>query len=521
MTTQLAPTAGTAAPAAGAPVRLSLREEVRLTAEEDALLVEHPSAVFRLRKLAPELRAAIELMRHRPVDLHGALADAAQCQADVVAERLGRLLRYHVAGEDGRDALWIEPMAAVAHRPTPVAADAPLRMSGFALIRAYQDGLVLESPLSAHRVRLRSSGAQALAAATGRATTAAELSATLGLPVGTVRYLVGHLAGAGLLDLAERGEFGEERDETLRQWDFHDLLFHARSRLGRHDYPFGGVFPHRGVIDPQPATKPTASFAVVPAAESAADRCAIALPRPRIDRLLERDPSLTAALEGRRSVRQYAAEPISLDQLGEFLYRSARVRSLTEARPHEGMPYPASSRPYPTGGAAYDLELYLTVHRCAGVPQGIYHYDPVGHQLVLVNRDRKDCEALLALARLSAGGADPADLLITVTSRFQRLSWKYRSLAYAATLKNVGVLYQTMYLVATTMGLAPCALGGGDSDLAARVLGLDYLRESSVGEFLLGSRPAGLGPQRGDWEPVNDPGWSAEAERALGPQGRA
>ena len=60
-------------------------------------------------------------------------------------------------------------------------------------------------------------------------------------------------------------------------------------------------------------------------------------------------------------------------------------------------------------------------------------------------------------------------------------------MAYAITLKNVGVLYQTMYLVATAMGLAPCALGSGSSDLCAAAAGTEYLAESWVGEFPLGS----------------------------------
>ena len=79
-------------------------------------------------------------------------------------------------------------------------------------------------------------------------------------------------------------------------------------------------------------------------------------------------------------------------------------------------------------------------------------------------------------------------VLIIIAARFQRLSWKYQSMAYNVLLKNVGALYQTMYLVATAMDLAPCALGGGDSDLFARATGLDYYAETSVGEFLLGSK---------------------------------
>ncbi|MBV9209430.1 MAG: SagB family peptide dehydrogenase, partial [Acidobacteria bacterium] len=80
-------------------------------------------------------------------------------------------------------------------------------------------------------------------------------------------------------------------------------------------------------------------------------------------------------------------------------------------------------------------------------------------------------------------------VLITLASRFQRMAWKYHAIAYAATLKNVGVLFQTMYLVATDMGLAACALGSGNSDLFARAAGTDYYAETSVGEFMLGALP--------------------------------
>jgi hypothetical protein len=57
----------------------------------------------------------------------------------------------------------------------------------------------------------------------------------------------------------------------------------------------------------------------------------------------------------------------------------------------------------------------------------------------------------------------------------------------------LGVLFQTMYLTATAMGLAPCAVGG-DADLFARAAGTDYYAETSVGEFLLGNpRPQPVG----------------------------
>ena len=79
-------------------------------------------------------------------------------------------------------------------------------------------------------------------------------------------------------------------------------------------------------------------------------------------------------------------------------------------------------------------------------------------------------------------------MLLAISARFSRVSWKYAGIAYALTLKNVGALYATMYLVATAMGLAPCALGVGDSRRLARLAGVDPQAEAGVGEFMLGSR---------------------------------
>jgi len=95
-----------------------------------------------------------------------------------------------------------------------------------------------------------------------------------------------------------------------------------------------------------------------------------------------------------------------------------------------------------------------------------------------------------------------------------------RGVACSGSWQHSGGLYQTMFLVATAMGLAPCGLGSGNADLAARTFGLDYLRESSVGEFILGSRPmpafdaAPVALPEG-WQPVNDSQWGEVAQATL------
>ena len=77
-------------------------------------------------------------------------------------------------------------------------------------------------------------------------------------------------------------------------------------------------------------------------------------------------------------------------------------------------------------------------------------------------------------------------IVITIAARFGRVSWKYSSLAYALILKDVGVLIQTLYLMATDMGLGGCAIGSSNIDLFARMTGIEFHVEGPVGQFALG-----------------------------------
>ncbi len=353
-------------------------------------------------------------------------------------------------------ATWF-PMTTDAAPPEPVQAGRLHRLSRFALMRSEGALMVLESPLAPARVVLHSPEAVAQVAQLSQPAPPTADPALLGL-----------LAAAGAL--CE----GDE-EPALAMWEFHDLLFHARSRLGRHNDPAGATYPFERSIDPLPALKPGATGEVVE------------LPRADLGALMATDRTLTDVLESRRSIRRLGDEPISVRELGEFLYRTARARSYRPAT--ETAPYETAGRPFPGGGGCYELELYLTVSHCEGLERGIYHYDPKGHRLTRVAGPSPDMETLLSDAHNATARQGEPQVLITYAARFGRVSWKYRAMAYAVILKDVGVLYQTMYLVAEAMNLAPCALGVGNSDRFARAIGSNYYEESSVGEFLLGSRP--------------------------------
>jgi SagB-type dehydrogenase family enzyme len=369
-----------------------------------------------------------------------------------VNELAARGLLRHSVHADGAPLATLEAVSRY-HRFEQLDVAGDFVLSRFALLRRDGAQLVIESPLGHARVLLHDDRGAAFVAKTMRA--ADDTAAGMLLLLRNARAVV------------RAGE--EESNPVLAQWNFHDLYFHTRSRFGRHANPFGATFRHAGAIEPLPAIKEP------PRGES------IALPR-----FEARDDDF----ERRRTIYGYDdAHPITSAQLAEFLHRVARVRDTFEVPvpDREDVRIPVSSRPYPSGGKSYELEFYLAVASCDGLAAGLYHYDPLGHRLTRIRERDGAVDALLHYATIAAPNIRRPQIMITLAARFQRVSWKYDSIAYAATLKHVGVLYQMMYLVATEMGLAPCALGSGDSDLFATAAGTDYLVETSVGEFLLGS----------------------------------
>jgi oxazoline/thiazoline dehydrogenase len=336
-------------------------------------------------------------------------------------------------------------------------------LSRFTFAHAGSDGWTLESPLCHCRVVFADWRGPALLQRIAKPFRLADLRFP---PISdeAAESAAALLLNAGML---------EGDPEYLRVWEFHDLLFHSRSRLGRHDNDYGRIFRFPELRGN--AVKPAMS------------REHIALPKPDIADLTIRDIPFTKAIENRRSNRFHGEHPLTLRELGEFLFRTARIRETVPAKEGE-----LTRRPYPGAGAAYELEIYPVIDKCQDVPAGIYHYCPSSHRLEHLLVDRESLARLLQ----SAGrilNADRPQILLVVTARFPRLMWRYASIGYSLILKNVGGLFQTMYLVASAMGIAACALGGGDSDLFADATGLEYLEESSVGEFAIG-RPRNTRP---------------------------
>ena len=97
---------------------------------------------------------------------------------------------------------------------------------------------------------------------------------------------------------------------------------------------------------------------------------------PDVPRIPLPDPSgwhglsLEQAIAARRSVRNYTAQPLTLDDLSRLLHAA---QGITE--PRRGL------RAAPSAGALYPIELYPVVRDVAGLEPGLYHYAVQEHAL--------------------------------------------------------------------------------------------------------------------------------------------
>lgn len=382
-------------------------------------------------------------------------------------------------GDSNGDKVVIEPQVPdYWPRTTKLGAAESIVLSRFAYLRRRGNEMVLESPRAGALFRI---GDPKIAAALATLATPQKISRLrrqVGFPGPELLAL---LVDCQILFRIDAGS-GEglrpaEGDENLVLWDFHDLLFHTHSTEGRQANPLGGLYPYAGLIPPPPAVRPR-------------------WPGKMIDlRQLSDAPPKTPSpfarlLHERHSTRDFdERQPITLAELARFLDSTARIRAKWKDQADLGDGGPVveyAARPYPAGGGAYELELYLAVANCDGLARGFYHYDADRHALVPIDVRAAELDALLTGAEFAMGAPAAPQILITIAARFGRVSWKYSSVAYSLILKDVGVLLQTFYLMATDMGLGGCAIGTNNIDLFEKMTAIEFHVEGPVGQFALG-----------------------------------
>lgn len=174
-----------------------------------------------------------------------------------------------------------------------------------------------------------------------------------------------------------------------------------------------------------------------------------ALPAPRTTG----STSLEEALARRRSVRAFSSEPLSQADIGQLLWAA------------QGITAERGRRTAPSAGALYPLELY------AVTPDGLWHYLPEAHALVLLSD--ADLRVELKGAALDQEAVGAAPLVVVVAGVVERTEAKYGpSRAPRYVFLEAGHAAQNVLLQAVALDLGAVPIGAFVDREVARVLGL-------------------------------------------------
>jgi SagB-type dehydrogenase family enzyme len=182
----------------------------------------------------------------------------------------------------------------------------------------------------------------------------------------------------------------------------------------------------------------------------------------------------------RQGARAFGAANITLPQLAKVLAMSYGVN-----RDNAGTSFPRPFRTIPSGGALYPLELYVLASRVAGLPAGLYHFDPEDHALDVLREGDELPLASSHLVQRDLGASAAA--IVFISAVFARSTFKYGDRGYRFILLEAGHLAQNANLTAQEMGLATTNVGGYADRAVDRYLGFDGVNESTIYLLLLGA----------------------------------
>ncbi len=161
---------------------------------------------------------------------------------------------------------------------------------------------------------------------------------------------------------------------------------------------------------------------------------------------------LDEALARRRSVREYAPEPLADDAIAKLLWAA------------QGITASQGRRTAPSAGALYPLEVYAVTAR------GLFHYDAQKASLSCIAT--ADPRPALAKAAFSQSAVRTAPLVLAFSAVHARTAATYAGRAERYVDLEAGHAAQNVLLEATALGLGAVPVGAFDDDALARALSL-------------------------------------------------
>jgi SagB-type dehydrogenase family enzyme len=234
------------------------------------------------------------------------------------------------------------------------------------------------------------------------------------------------------------------------------------------------VTPQNQGIAPPPLQKPYP-----------ADAPLVALPGPASGWPGIADVSLTKAIVGRRSRRNFSDAGLSLEELGFLLWASQGLRKAAGV---------SGFRTVPSAGCRHAFETYLAIFRVADLPPGLYRYLPVEHALILED-EPEDLAGQVSRAVFDQRFVAKGAVAFFWTAVPARTEWRYAEASYKVIALDAGHVCQNLYLACEAIGAGTCAVAAYDQEACDALLGVDGDEEFTIYLAPVGKAAAGKGEE--------------------------
>lgn len=209
------------------------------------------------------------------------------------------------------------------------------------------------------------------------------------------------------------------------------------------------------------------------------EREGVCVPLP-LANLAELSRDLSSVLQQRKTSRHFKKIPVDLSTISDLLFTTfGKFHGDTHCQElaARGVKTVGYRRSSPSAGCLQATEAYLVALDVKGLPRGVYHYRAHSHSLTLIREEIHD----LGKSLCHQDFACDASCLVIMTSRFDKLWWKYpHSRAYRSALLDVGHLSQTFNLVATAYNLNTWITGYFIDDMLNDLVRADGINEHTI-----------------------------------------
>jgi SagB-type dehydrogenase family enzyme len=188
---------------------------------------------------------------------------------------------------------------------------------------------------------------------------------------------------------------------------------------------------------------------------------------------------LAKAITSRMSSRTLCPCRITLRNLATLLHYAYGIRH------GQATSSPRRFRVVPSAGALYPLELFFHSVRIPGLPGGLYHYSPAENNVRWLHSHNAEA---LAGAMVDPTQVEGAALLIFITAIFERSIFKYGDRGYRFILLEAGHVAQNLNVVANSLGLGNCNIGGFYDEEVDSFLRVDGVTHSTMYIIALGKK---------------------------------